>query len=310
MAVTLIEKPDSRNFDSAVGAASGTWRYLARVTGEANPEAALLTAIQASATFFWYDLARKRIVCTPLTSELYTVDVEYTYEPAGSAFPSPTSSPGPTEGPGGGPPSSPPSGPTGSSDRIGPNESWEMGGRPPKIYTSLDVLYSEKAGGGLAPDNSGLLNVNRVSGEIDGLEIDDSDGVYTFSGTADSVTWGDIERWDEALWHTNLDTWRTMPPRSYCFMGYSLRTGQDGRWQVDFRFGRRRTQDIAANELRADAGLSLPTVATSKAGWDYLEIDYADVFDATAGLTVKKPTAMRIHQVLPMIDFNTLGIGG
>ena len=39
-------------------------------------------------------------------------------------------------------------------------------------------------------------------------------------------------------------------------------------------------------------------------------IDYADVFDATAGLTVKKPTAMRIHQVLPMIDFATLGIGG
>jgi hypothetical protein len=145
---------------------------------------------------------------------------------------------------------------------------------------------------------------------LDGLEIDDPDGTYTFSGTADFVTWAYIERLDAAMWHANLDTWRTMPPRSYCLMGYSLRTGQDGRMSIDLRFGRRRTQGIAASELRADAGLTLPTVATSKAGWDYLEIDYADVFDAAAGLTVKKPTAMRIHQVLPMIDFATLGIGG
>lgn len=310
MAVTLIEKPDSRSFDSAVGQASGTWRYMARVTGEASPEAALLTAVFAATGYFWYDLARKKVTCTPLTSELYQADVEWVYEVPNGAMQDPTGSPGPTDGPGGTTPSGTPSGPTGSSDRVGINESWEVGGRPPKLFSSLDVLYSEKAGGGPAPDNARLLNIDRAAGKVEGVEIDDPDGTYTFSAKVDWVTWGYIERLDEALWHTNQDTWRTMPPRSYCFMGYSLKTGEDGRIAIDLKFGRRRTQSIAAKELRDEAGKDLPTVATTKSGWDYLEIDYADVYDATAGLTVSKPTAMRIHQLLPMIDFTTLGIGG
>ena len=310
MAVTLIEKPDSRSFDSAVGQASGVWRYLAMVTGEANPETALITAVAAATGYFWYDLARKKMTCTPLTSELYTVEVEWTYETANAAMQDPTASPGAGEGPGGTAPSSTPVGPTAGTDRVGINESWEMGGRPPKLYSSLDVLYSEKAGGGVAPDNARLLNIDRKEGKVDGVEVDDPDGTYTFSAKVDWVTWGYIERLDSMLWHTNQDTWRTMPPRSYCFMGYSLKTGEDGRIAVDFRFGRRRTQDIAASELRADVGKTLPTVATSKSGWDYLEIDYEDVYDATAKINVSKPAAMRIHQLLPMADFETLGIGG
>lgn len=307
MAVTLIEKPDSRNFDSAVGQASGTWRYLAMVTGEANPETALLTAIRASATFFWYDLARKRIVCTPLTSELYTVEVEYSYEFPNGAASDPTASPGPTDGPGGGSPSGTPSGPTGPTDRVGVNESFEVGGRPPKLFSSLDVLYSEKAGGGLAPDNARLLNIK--DGKVEGLEPDDPAGTYTVSMKIDYVTWGYIERLDSALWHTNDATWRTRPPRSWVFLGYSLRTGDDGRISLDMKFGRRAAETITAGQLRSDAGKTLPTVNTTKDGFDYLEIDYEDVFDATAGITVSKPSAMRIHQIFPMFDYPTLGIG-
>lgn len=310
MAVTLIEKPDSRNFDSAVGRASGTWRYLATVTGEANPEAALLTAVAADAGFFWYDLARKSIKCSPLTSELYTVEVEWAYEAENAAMQDPTASPGATDGPGGTSPSGTPSGPTSATDRFGVNESRDMGGRPPKLFSSLDVLYSEKAGGGAAPDNAKLLNIDRKEGKVEGLEVDDPAGTYTFSAKVDFVTWGYIALLDAMLWHTNDATWRTAPPRTYCFTGYSLKTGEDGRVAMDFKFGIRNEETILANSLRADTGKELPASDVTKSGWDYLELDYEDVFDATAGIRVSRPLAMRVHQVLPMGDFETIGIGG
>jgi hypothetical protein len=307
MSVELIESQLSREFSSSRTSATGKWTYTARVLSEVNPEDALVTAVAAVAPFFWYGLARKELVATPQGGGLYTCEVSYLWEVPNSAAQDPTASPGPTEGPGGGSPSGTPTGPSAADAPLGANVSLEIGGRPPKLMQSRSVIYTERAGGGDAPDNMGLLNIE--DGKPQGLEVEDPAKVLNVDMQYDYVTMGFVNLLTSACWHTNLSDWYHIPAGCAVFLGATLASTDNGRARASLKFGIRPEQTILTNSLRADAGKELPTADVDLRGWDYLEIDYGDEFDTPSGVRATRPKAMRVHEVLPPFDFSAFGIG-
>lgn len=309
MAVTLIEKPE-RSGDSSPTTGSGRWVYTARVTGEANPETALIAAIIADTGYFWYNLAVRRVSFNEIGGDLYTATVDWEYEVPDGAAQDPTDTPGPTDGPGGTAPSGTPSGPSSESDPIGPNHTFEIGGRPPKLYTSRRVVEKEKAGGGNPRDNGLFLNVDPGEKKPEGLEIDDPASVWTVEIKFDRLTVGYLRRLSGAVWCANSDPWYHFEAYELAFLGASFQSSQSGRWTGTFRFGVRMNEVIRAKSLRDEVGKNLPTADVDKSGWDYLEIEHETVTDAAAGVVVSRPAAFRIHEVLPPFDYTLFGIGG
>lgn len=310
MAVTLIEKPE-RSGDTSQAAGSGRWEYVARVTGEANPETALINAIISDTGFFWYNLSLKEVSFKELGNSLYTASVDWVYEVPDAAAQSPTDSPGPTDGPGGTAPSGTPIGVSSAADFFGVDVSFEVGGRPPKLTTSYNVLSGEKAGGGAAPNHGTLLHWNKDTNEVDGLEVDDPDTVMTVDRLFDRISMNDIKLWESARWKKNDATFWGRDAGELVLMGFSVpKADANGRRLVVFRFGLRPNVTIDAERLRNDAGKELPTANVSKDGWDYLEIGYENSFDATAGVTVAKPAWYRVHELFAPVDYSSLGIGG
>jgi hypothetical protein len=309
VSVTLIEKPE-RQGDSSATSGSGKWEYVARVSGESNPESALIAAIITDTGWFWYNLAVKQVSFQELGGSLYSATVDWVYEVPNGAAQDPTQSPGAGEGPGGTTPSGTPSGPASEDERLGPNISLEIGGRPPKLMQSRDVVASEQIGGGGAPFHGKLLNIE--DGKPEGVEIEDPASVLTIEIQFDYITVKYIRLLYSAVWHTNDADWWFFPEGEVAFMGCTLQSNGSGRVNGVFRFGVRPTETILAGSIRDDAGGELPTVDYTKFGWNYLELDYEDVDPATSGfpVTVSWPFAYRIHQLLPTLDFTTRGIGG
>lgn len=308
MSVEFIEKSTSRQFTTSLTRATGTWRYVVRVLGEADPEAALVAAILADAPFFWYGLARQDLSAEPRGGGLYEVEVPYLWEVPGGAAQDPTASPDPgTGGPGGGPPSGAPSGPAAADAPLGGNVSLEMGGRPAKLVRSYSVGVNERAGGGLAPDRKRLLGVN--DGKVEGLELPDPDMILAVDVLYDYWTPGLYNLLTAARWKVNLSDWWFVPAGCAAFMGGTIQPGNNGRGIAALKFGLIAQKTVAIGEIRDDAGKVLPTAPVDVRGWDYLEIDYGDEFDVVPGVRAVRPTAYRLHTLLPPLDFSVFGIG-
>lgn len=308
MAVALTEVHRSRSGATSATSATGEWLYVARVTGEANPETALIAAVLAAAPFFWYNLARKEIKFDPITSELYDVSVSYVWEIPNSAAQDPTQSPGPTDGPGGGAPSGTPAGPANENERLQANVSLSYGGRPPKLTQSIAVVTS----GGLgvaAPNHGGLINLNRTTGEVEGVEIPDPMGTYKIGIQVDWITTKYIKRVVGAMWKRNHAAWRAFPAGSVALIGVNFASTANGRVQCDFDFGVMEEVTIGVGEIATELLLALPAAPVVKKGWDYLEIQYRNQFDPVSGYTVATPFAFYVHQLLKNFDMTTLGLG-
>lgn len=322
MAVTLIERHDSRSYTLSALRGSGAWKYTAYATGEADPESAVRTAVLSATQFYWMGMARRELEVNPIGGGWYEVSVPYSWEQPDTAAQDPTQTPDPsTGGPGGGPPSGTPSGPATADTPLGPNISLEIGGRPPALTTSRNLVFSEMAGGGLAPNHGRIINYNRVTNEVDGTEVDDSSSVLNIDHLFDYVTPKFVELLFGAVWKKNHATWYHFAPGSVAFLGVTLQSTDDGRARAGFKFGLRQRETILAGQLRDDAEGSsagpdddganlLPTSDTDKKGWDYLEIQFENATDSETGLLVAKPMAMRIHELLPDFDFTLFGIGG
>ncbi len=313
MAVELIETTESRDFRLDAASAEGTWRYVARVTSEADPEAALDVAVRATAPFFWNGLARQSIQATPRGGGVYTVEVPYRIERPNTSAPDPIAGGGAGTGPGGGAASSTPPTPGSDNDPIGPNVTLEIGGRPPKLLTSLATLDSGGLGpvappGALVPAPDHKRSINVVDGEVEGVEIDDPASVLTMTYKFDSVVWGTVRRWQSMVWKTNNGTWRRFARREVAFIGASLSTTDDARVSATFRFGLRPETTIAAGKLRDDGTNKLPQYAVTFRGWDYLWVSFEERVDANR--TVRRPKFFYVEQVLEEEDFLLLGIGG
>lgn len=313
MSVTIIETNTSRKFTSSATRGTGEWVYTLLVEGEANPETAIIAAVTADAPFFWYGLARQEVQGDPVAGRtgggIYTVTVPYLWELNNAAAQDPTYTPGAGSGPGGGDPSGTPTGPATADTPLGPNVSLEIGGRPPRLTTSIAVISDEGAGGGPAPDHGKLINYNRSTNEVDGVELDDPACVMPVEVTFDSVSMGFISLLEGAVWHKNDDTWFHRSAGSVVFLGANINSDANSRARVNFRFGLRSAKVIEAESLRDDVGQELPGVDITMRGFDYLEIEYENATDAGTGLMVAKPSALRVHEVLPDFDFALFGIG-
>ncbi len=319
MAVKVIEKSTSRKYTTSPTRGTGEWTYTLLVEGEAFPELAINAALLADAPFFWYGLARQELQVEPISGQAdggnYSATIPYLWELSNAAAQDPTHTPGSDTGPGGGDPSGTPTGPASDTAALGPNVTLEIGGRPPKLMTSIKqpaggIVDHERAGGGAAPNHGLLINYNGQ--EVEGVEIEDPASVLTIEITFDYVTMGFISRLEGAVWHKNHATWYRRSAGSVAFIGATISSDANSRAKVNFRFGLRSPQVIELFSLRDEPGKQLPWVAVvDKCGWDYLEIEYEDVEDNTTGVTLRvaRPAAFRLHEVLPDFDFALFGIG-
>jgi hypothetical protein len=310
VSVEFVEKPE-RYGDSDARSGSGKWEYTARVLSEANPETALLAAIAADAGFFWYNLYRKKISFQEVGGYIYTATVDWTYETPDAAMQDPTASPGGTGGPGGTAPSGTPSLPATPDESVGASVSLEIGGKPPKLVQSLEVLVSQRAGGGGAPDNMGLLNI--VDGTPEGIDLPEPSCTLNIDRLVDFVTMGYINLIRASMYKTNDAEWGHMPARSVLFMGCHFQSEASGRVKAAFKFGLREGRSIPHGQLRSDVGFELPTTPLTDpvevAGWEHLEIDYGHVFDTPSGVRATRPSGFRVHRILEEMDFADFGIG-
>jgi hypothetical protein len=309
VSVSLTETAESREFTIDAQGARGAWKYVGIVAGEADPEAALELAVRNAAPFFWEGLARQSITATPHGGGVYSVEVPYAIEKPNTAAQDPTASPGPTDGPGGGAPSGTPTGPASDSEAVGAEHTLEVGGRPPKLLTSLATLASGALGGGVAPDFKRAINVSQ-KGEVEGVEIDDAAIVWTVSKDFDFITWGYFKLLVSLLWKTNSNTsWYRYGRREVAFMGATLKQGKDGRWNATFRFGLKPTTTIAAGKFRDDGANKLPQASFTFRGWDHLWIKFEEEVDAAVNMQLSRPKYYFVEQVLEEADFAQFGIG-
>lgn len=320
MSVEIIELNTSRSFSQDATTSEGTWNFLLRVIDEASPEDAIMTALVGdppAAPFFWEGLSRRKATVTNEGGGIYSAEVPYKLEiadGAGSA-PDPTQSPTSTEGPGGGPPSATPSGPTSEDDHIPINETIEIGGRPPHILRSRGTLYKIGLAGVAARDFKGAINVQQ-DGKVEGCEVPDPPITFTIDMQFDFVTYKYIRLLEDMVWKTNDAQWRQRLTYSVAFLGASLKTNQQGRVDVSFKFGVSPWQTIAVDGIRdgaGGAGTGLPATADAPLiipGWHYLWVTYADENDAISGRTVQRPREAYVERILDVADFTTLGIGG
>jgi len=71
------------------------------------------------------------------------------------------------------------------------------------------------------------------------------------------------------------------------------------QWQIRFRFS------VSPNAASFSVG---PVTGVTKRGWDYLEVHYEEVEDATNKLLLRRPFSVTIHQVLRYDSYADLGI--
>jgi hypothetical protein len=310
MAVTLREVNTSRPLTSDFVQSTGQREYVARVTGESEPENAAGVAAEAAAPFYWFGLHRQRTAVTPLGGDLYRVVLDYGFNETGLAaqdgnMPDPTQTPGAGTGPGGGSPSTTPSGPPDENAAITTNVNVEIGGRPPKVFSSQETVFSESRGGTAAPDQHGAINV-QPDGKVEGVDIPDPPSIITLDFTADYVTWKYIKALAGLVWKTNDDTFYSFEEDQLVFLGASLRTAEDGRVAVTLRFGLDAGVTLEADSITT--GLPYTTDRTVP-GFHYYWVLYETQYDAASKRSTEIPAALYIERLLKQTDFAALGVG-
>jgi hypothetical protein len=315
LSVEVVEVNTSRSFGVGFTEGDGERKYVVRCVGEADPITAIVTAVAADAPFYWNNMSRQEFNVTNSGGDIYEVVVPYKYSAGGGDgsgsgstggnMPDPTQTPGGAgTGPGGSDPSTTPSGPATADDPIGPNFSWEIGGRPPKLYTSLATLASYGYNDEDVPDHGGSINV-QPDGKVEGVDVPDPNMVLTGDFTVDSVSWAYLQRLADMMWHVNDAAWFQFAEGEVALMGASFRTDNQGRGSLSLRLGIVRATVIPIDGIRTD----LPTIAVDVPGWYYVWTQFRTEYDATAKRSSERPFALYVVKILPEADFSDLGIG-
>lgn len=328
MAVQVIELAASRSFGVGNTEGSGRRLYLARDPDGAEDNITAITlAIAAVAPFYWNNMSRQEFQAEHKGGNVYQAEVPYKYtaqtgggDGAGSGTlvgvaPDPTQPPTPGTGPGGGDPSSPPPGPMSENERLYPNVSVEVGGKPPRLYTSLNTYASGGYGGATPVDYQGAIEVNE-DGKVEGVDVPEPDLVVHQDFTFDYVTWAYVYLLKEMVWRTNIRPWSTFPASEVVFMGASLKSDNQGRVTNSMRFGLSKSRVIRRGEIRPGVGRiaegepGLPNGPIDVPGWHWLWVSFKPEVDAAAKRIAVRPFAFYIEQILDQADFRLLGIGG
>ncbi len=178
--------------------------------------------------------------------------------------------------------------------------SFDTGGGTQHITQSISTVNRYAPPGKTAPDFGGAIGVTHDN--VEGVDI--TVPVYAFSEThylADAVV---TPAYRGTLFNltgkVNNASFKGLAAGECLFLGASgSKRGADD-WEISFKF--------AGSPNRTNINVGGITVS-SKKGWEYMWVRYADSEDAGANAIVKKPAAVYVEKVYEEGNFAGLGIG-
>ena len=151
-------------------------------------------------------------------------------------------------------------------------------------------------GGAIEVDNEG--NVNGVDVTMPVLNFTET---HTMAGSRVSTSY---KKTVAALTGTvNKSGFRGFSAGEVLFLGASgtkRSKKQNAPWEITFRFA------VSPNQTGLEVG---KLKVSSKRGWDYLWVRYADKVAENKKNVIKEPVAVYVEQVYPEGDFGNLGLG-
>ena len=177
---------------------------------------------------------------------------------------------------------------------------FDTGGGTQHITQSISTVNRYAPPGKTAPDFGGAIGVTHDN--VEGVDI--TVPVYAFSEThylADAVV---TPAYRGTLFNltgkVNSASFKGLAAGECLFLGASgSKRGADD-WEISFKF--------AGSPNRTNINVGGITVS-SKKGWEYMWVRYADSEDAGANAIVKKPVAVYVEKVYEEGNFAGLGIG-
>jgi hypothetical protein len=177
---------------------------------------------------------------------------------------------------------------------------FETGGATAHITQSLQTVARYAASGSTAPDFYGAIGVNGDS--IDGTDVTVPTFNFTeiYSLPAATVTGSYKLALFNCTGKVNSGAFRGFAAGEVLFLGASgAKTGVDD-WEISFKF--------AASPNVTNLSIGGEITVSSKKGWDYLWVRFADAEDSTAKALVKRPVAAYVERVYESADFSTMGL--
>ena len=185
-------------------------------------------------------------------------------------------------------------------DNPQPTTTFDTGGGTQHITQSIGT--KGRYGPSASPDLAGAIGFDGQN--VNGVDI--TVPVFQFSEThffvPTYVTQGFGLTLMALTGSINSGFFRGFQPGEVLFLGASgTRKGVaiTDPWEINFKFAAQRNQ----NNL-AIGGIS----GITKAGWDYLWVQYGSDVDAASKVLIKKPIAVYVEKVYPDGDFSGLGI--
>jgi hypothetical protein len=176
---------------------------------------------------------------------------------------------------------------------------FDTGGGTQHITQSIANIGMYAPSGETAPDFEGAIGVSNDS--VDGVDI--TAPIFHFSETHYKNNSEVTQAYKLILFDltgkVNDAAFKGFAIGEVLFLGASgSKTGTDN-WEITYNF--------AASKNADDIEIGAITVTTKK-GWEYLWIRYADAEDATAKRVVKRPIAAYVEKVYEEGDFSDLDI--
>jgi len=176
---------------------------------------------------------------------------------------------------------------------------FDIGGGTQHLTQSIETVGKYAPEGKTPPDFKGAIGVTHDS--VEGVDI--TVPVYHFSEThykADTEVTAEYKATLFALTgKVNAAAFKGFEAGEVLFLGASGSKRGEEDWEITYRF--------AASPNATDIPVGDITV-TSKKGWEYLWVRYADAEDAGANALVKRPVAAYVEKVYEEGDFSALGI--
>lgn len=193
--------------------------------------------------------------------------------------------------------------PLGAPDTTGatpPEFSFEVATESIKVLAALATVSQGAVSGRTAPNHGGLIGVTDEG--VEGIEVPQA--VFSFSEVhhfeAAAITGAYKIQLAKLVGKVNSTSFRGFAAGELLCTGVSGSIRGTDLWTL--RYGWSALPNVS--------GLSIgPLSGITKRGWDYLEIHFEEEVDATNKVTLKKPYAYTVHQVIGYENYGLFGIG-
>ncbi len=201
-----------------------------------------------------------------------------------------------------GPPSSQNQVPPTPPPQLGDSEvAWSSSGGTQHITQALDTVatYIDAALTPAASDWGKAIGVQEDS--VEGIDVVVRQFMYEETHQISAAAEPTVRGACFALTgKTNHAAWKGFAAGEVLFLGGEATLRTEGFWTIKFRFAC----------LPNATGLVVGGITgIAKKGHEYLDVEYQNREDATAGMVIRKPVAVRIQKVYESGNFASLGIG-